>query len=90
MATYQAENSFKRSGKVTFKTSNTTDAPNITRTYSAINVYGEDEPSTEGVAFATFAGLMYDMYDKLSIAIFPSGRPVVYVREQPYNNNEPI
>lgn len=90
MADYQPVNQFKRSGKVTFKTSSATDAPNITRSYTALNVYGSDEPSTEGVAFATFAGLMVDMYTRLSLATLPNQQPITYVLEQQYVNNEPI
>lgn len=90
MADYRPVNGFKRSGKLTFKTSNASDASNITRTYTALNVYGSDEPSTEGVAFQVFAGLMYDMYTRLSVAIFPTdNRIVTYVREQQYRDAEP-
>lgn len=89
MADFRPINQFKRSGKLTFKTSTASDAPNVTRTYTAINVYGADEPSTEGVAFTVFAGLMYDMYTRLSVAVFPNQRDITYVREQPYRDAEP-
>lgn len=88
MADYQPIEQFKRSGKITFKTSNDTNAPNITRSYTALNVWGSGEPTTEGVDFVYFASLMQSMYSKLSVAILPKYGPmddaITYVREQPY------
>lgn len=88
MADYQPLANYKRSGKITFKTSNDTNAPNMTRSYVALNVYGSDESSTEGVNFTIFASLMQSMYSKLSVAILPNFGPmedaITYVREEPY------
>lgn len=88
MAEYRPLSNYKRSGKITFKTSNDTNAPNVTRSYVALNVFGSDESTTEGVDFTIFASLMQSMYSKLSVAIMqkygPMSDTVTYVREEPY------
>ena len=86
---YQPTDSVKRSGKITFQTGSVFDpnASNITRTYSAINVYNSDE-TAEGVPFDTFAQLIYDLYERISLAKFSSEKPVTYVREQQYVDSE--